>query len=369
MRAAPLACLALAAVAVAEEPADALSDPFFGEALFYARQGLYFDALERLDTELAQHYGVDEPDLDSLYLHVNAAEFSVGDFELNYRMHHRAGRAITAVLEGDVEEEIRNEAAFRLARIHFQKAQIEEALEALDRISGRLPDGLGVEIDFLHANVLMAAGRPAEAAALLEGLQDEAGLGNFAAYNMGIALLEDGRPDEALDQLDRAGRLDARDEAALSVRDKANLVRGTLLMEQETFGAAGVSLDSVSLTGPLSNRALLSAGWAAASSESFERAIVPWSILAERDDTDAAVQEARLALPYAYSQLEVYGRAAILYGEALQDFETESQKLEASIDSIRKGDFLAALVREEIRNDRDWVIRLRVHNWEGSANE
>ncbi len=47
------------------------------------------------------------------------------------RMHHRAGRAIKAVLEGAVDEEVRNEAAFRLARIHFQKDQSSDALRAL----------------------------------------------------------------------------------------------------------------------------------------------------------------------------------------------------------------------------------------------
>ena len=93
----------------------------------------------RLDTELAQHYGLDEPALGSLHYHINGAEFSVGDFELNYRMHNRAGRAIRAVLEGNVPEPVRNEAAFRLARIHFQKDQIEEALHALAASTARCP--------------------------------------------------------------------------------------------------------------------------------------------------------------------------------------------------------------------------------------
>src|SRR5690606_21675820 len=136
-----LSVLSLAAAAPAgpfsgREAAGELRDPYFGEAIFYANQGRYFDALERLDVELGQHRGLDEPDLDSLYHHLRDAEFSVGDFELNYRMHHRAGRAITAVLEGAVNEEIRNDAAFRLARIHFQKGQLEDALVALDRIAG-----------------------------------------------------------------------------------------------------------------------------------------------------------------------------------------------------------------------------------------
>ena len=99
------------------------------------------------------------------------AEFSVGDFELYYRMHHRAGRAIRAVLEGDVEESVRNEAAFRLARIHFQKDQPENALTALDRINGKVPEAIHDDVEFLRANVYMALGRPADAADVLKRLQ------------------------------------------------------------------------------------------------------------------------------------------------------------------------------------------------------
>src|SRR5262245_15414576 len=94
-----------------------LRDLFFGESLYYAFQHDYFDALGRLDAEVVGHYGVDEPALDALQYHIKTAEFSVGAFELNYRMHHRAGRAIKAVLSADVEEEVRNVAAYRLARI------------------------------------------------------------------------------------------------------------------------------------------------------------------------------------------------------------------------------------------------------------
>ena len=50
-------------------------DLYFGEALYYANQGLYFEALERLDAEIAQHYEVDEPNLDSLFSHIADAEF------------------------------------------------------------------------------------------------------------------------------------------------------------------------------------------------------------------------------------------------------------------------------------------------------
>lgn len=352
--------LVLAALLVASAaPAADLADPWFGEALYYAYQDHYFEALERLDTEIAQHYRVDERELDSLHPFIGHAEFSVGDFELYYRMHHRAGRAIRAVLEADVDDLVRNEAAYRLARIHFQKDQSEAALRALDGMRGPVPEAIRGDIEFLRANLYLTTGRPTEAVDVLQGLQGSGSLKGFSAYNLGIALLQDGRPDAALAQLERSGRLKADDPAALAIRDKSNLVLGTLRFESEEFDAAQRSLDRVRLAGPFSNQALLRAGWADASAENFERALVPWGLLAEREATDIAVQEAWLALPYAYSKLDVHGRAALLYGEAVESLDGELDKVDASITNIRDGEFLKALVREEIRLDADWVIRLR----------
>jgi hypothetical protein len=352
--------LALAALLPAgSAPGAELKDLYFGEALYYAHQARYFEALERLDAEIAQHYRVDEPQLDSLHHHIENAEFSVGDFELQYRMHHRAGRAIKAVLEGNVEEPVRNEAAFRLARIHFQKGQPHAALHALERIRGRIPPQIREDVEFLRANVYMAIGRASDAVDVLRRLQSSEKLKGFSAYNLGIALLQNGRQRDAIEQLDRAGQVNGHERATLAIRDKSNLVLGTLWFESSEFESAQRSLDRVRLAGPFSNQALLRAGWADVSAERFERALVPWSILAEREATDAAVQEALLALPYAYSRLDVHGRAALLYGRAVQAFGDELEKVDASIGSIREGEFLKALVREEIRQDKDWVIRLR----------
>ncbi len=334
-------------------------DLYFSEALYYAHQGLYFDALARLDAELAQHNELDEPQLDSLYPLIPSAEFSVGDFELNYRMHLRAGHAITAVLEGNVDEPTRNDAAYRLARIQFQKGQLTDALYSLDRIHGRVPDKIRNDVEFLRANVYVSIGRANDAAPILQRLEGAKTLHGFADYNLAIAYLLADRRDAGLAQLDRAGEVDAADEPTMAIRDKSNLVRGTLLMQSGQFVEAKGSLTRVRLTGPFSNEALLSSGWADASAKRYESALVPWNILAQREHTDSAVQEALLALPYAYSQLAVYGRAAVLYSHALQSYATELDKLHASIDSIRAGDFLKALVREETRQDKDWVIRLR----------
>lgn len=336
-----------------------LRDLYFGEALYQARQGHYFEALERLDAELALHKGLDEPQRDSLQFHIGEAEFSVGDFELYYRMHHRAGRAIKAVLDGAVDEAVRNEAAYRLARIHFQKDQAADALTALDRISGKVPAAIRDDVEFLRANVYMALGRPADAAGVLKRLQGAQSLTGFAAYNLGIALLQEGHEQDAVAQLDRAGQMSVSDIGPLAIRDKSNMLLGKMMLESTDFARAQLFFDRVRLDGPFSNQALLSAGWADVSAQNYQRAVVPWSILAKREVTDSAVQEALLSLPYAYSKLDVHGRAAVLYGDALKSFGEELSKVDASIKSIADGRFLKVLVREEIQQDKGWVIRLR----------
>src|SRR5215471_11280187 len=122
-----------------------------------------------------------------------------------------------------------------------------------------------------RANRYMATGRPSEAAEVLSRLQNDKSLAGFVAYNLGIALLQAGRQKEAIEQLDKAGQLAGDDPASLAIRDKSNLVLGSLLFESGNFERAKQSLDRVRLEGPFSNQALLRAGWAEASAKQYDR--------------------------------------------------------------------------------------------------
>ncbi|MFO7592568.1 MAG: tetratricopeptide repeat protein [Pseudomonadota bacterium] len=347
-------------VYAAEHTHTELKDPHFGEALYYAYQGEFFDAIARLDTELTQFYGVDEPELDTLNFHINEAEFSVGDFELSYRMHRKAGRAIKAVIEGNVAPEVRNEALYRLARIYFQKEQNLNALHTIERIEGDLPPRHVDDIAFLKAQIYMVNGKFSEAAGILSSLEGRESYEGFAAYNLGVALFAQGKEEEGVLKLDEAGQIGSSDDAAVkAIKDKANLVLGSRLMDMDKEQTARQYFSRVRLDGPFSNKALLGLGWASARDEDYKRALVPWTMLSERNVTDSSVQEAVIGVPYAYGKLGLYGKAALMYGSALESIGKELDKLDASIKSIKEGKFLKAMVREEIKKDRNWVIRLR----------
>ncbi len=355
-----LASLLLAAPAFASGAAAPNSMKYlyeYGYALFHAHQDRWFDAIALLDAarpspaEALAGAGAGTP--------AARPERIAGNFELSYRMDNRAGRAIEGVIEGTARDEQRNEALFRLAGMYFRKDQPRKAFQAVERVRGDVPREVRSDLAFLRANIYLANDRSKEAVSILKGLQDEKGLEGFSSYNLGIALLRTGDQEAGRASLDRAGRVKSDDRAALAIRDKANLVLGELLLDGSRAEAAKEVLDRVRLDGPFSNRALLSSGWADASRDRYDAALAPWSLLAERGIGDPAVQEALLAVPFAYGRLGVYGTAALRYETALKAFGAEIARLDASIAGIRDGAFLRGLLREELRQGADRVERLR----------
>jgi hypothetical protein len=164
---------------------------------------------------------------------------------------------------------------------------------------------------------------------------------------------------EGIAQLDKVGQITSDNARVLSIRDKANLVLGFRLLEADKPAQSKQYLQRVRLTGPFTSKALLGMGWAAAASGAYDRALVPWSRLAKRDVTNKSVQEGLLDVPYAYGKLDIHGKAAILYGQALESYSKEIDRLDASIASIREGKFLKAIIREELKKDKHWLINLR----------
>ena len=349
----------LAGSVTAKETPAASKDLFFSEGLYYAYQEQYFDAISKIDAELGQYYGLDEPELNSLHFYLNHAEFSIGDFELYYRMHNRAGRAIKSVIEGNVEDVVRNDAVYRLAKIYHQKQQPINALHAIERIKGDVPDKIKYDLQLLKAQIYISNAKFSDAIKLLNNIENDSAVDGYASYNLAIAYIGNNETEKGILQLDKTGLINSGDKAVLAIRDKANLVLGYKLMENKQPERAIKYFERIRLGGPFSNRALLGSGWAAVAAEKYKQAIVPWTMLSKRNVTNQSVQEVLLGLPFAYGKLEIHGKAAVLYGKALDAYSQELKKLDDSIKSIREGKFLEAVVSEEYRKDKNWLINLR----------
>jgi tetratricopeptide (TPR) repeat protein len=120
-------------------------------------------------------------------------------------------------------------------------------------------------------------------------------------------------------------------------------------------------LERVRLNGPQSSRALLGLGWANIALEKYEDALTPFLELRDRNLLDAAVQEAYLAVPYAFAKLGANGQAAEYYEQALASFGSEQGRIDDAVGRIREGGLLKNLLGEEDGKipQRGWFWQLQ----------
>ncbi|MGD8802690.1 MAG: hypothetical protein PVG12_05875, partial [Gammaproteobacteria bacterium] len=253
----------------------------------------------------------------------------------------------------------RNDAAYRLARLYYRRQEYVNALHAIELVRGDMPEKIANDETFLRAQIYVATGKFSDAIQLLKSLRGDEEYEGYTEYNLGMAYLLSGQQEQGLAMLDQLGEISSADEAVLALKDKGNLKLAYTYLDAGLPDKARIYFDRVRLDGPFSNRALLGAGWVEVSEKRFDRALVPWTVLHGRLQTNASVQEAMMAVPYAYSKLDVHGKAAIMYGQALDVFGNEIDNLDASIKSIREGKFLLALIDKNAEKDKNWVVNLR----------
>ena len=352
-----VAALAMASVSVrAANPADDLPPPGkvrdldYGDVLFHFFQDDYFGALVRLEAA---------SDLGRMPHHDAEAELLSGGLYLSLGLHAEATRIFNRVLDGSVPGSVRDRARFYLARIGYQRGYYEQAWDSLSRIAGALPGSLESERRLLEANVLMAQGRYAQAAAVLRTAPAD-DWGAYARFNLGVALVRSADTLEGQRWLEAVGTMPAVSDEQLALRDRANLALGFARLQQREAEPAVAALTRVRLDGPFTNRALLGLGWAESDAKRPDRALVPWLELRERRLLDSAVQESYLAVPYAYALLASNGQAAEQYRYAIEAYGKEARRIDQSVSSIRAGGFLESMLEAAPAEDSvDWLWQLQ----------
>jgi hypothetical protein len=144
-----------------------------------------------------------------------------------------------------------------------------------------------------------------------------------------------------------------------SLRDRANLALGYAYLQNNQPALARPVLQRVRLDGPFSNKALLGVGWADASEGQFQAALTPWMELRDRNLLDSAVQEAYLAIPYAFAKLNANAQAAENYELAIKSFDSETVNLDVSIAEINDGTMLDKLLKPDANDHYGWFWQLK----------
>ena len=325
-------------------PVTRIRDLHYGDVLFYYFQRKDFEALTHL---LAYEHWSRMPH------HEDEARLLAGGMYLDLGMHNQAGEIFESVLTRDVPTGVRNRAWFYLANVWYARGYLDKAEEALKKIQGRMSPDLEAQKELLYGNVLMHDGRFDEAIQLLSGWRGEQPWSAYARFNLGVALVRAKRLNDADPFLSGVGNMLPSTTELAALRDRANLALGYAYLQAEQPARARAPLSRVRLNGPYSDKALLGLGWAESALGDYQGALIPWMELRRRNVLDSAVQEAYLAVPYAFSKLNANAQSAEYYESAVNSFEAENGRLDGAIASIRKGDMLSRVLGKDEVQDQE----------------
>ncbi len=387
---------------------QSLSNPYYREVEFHRQQAQPLLALGSLLAARQQ----------GLFKHnQNAADLLLGQLYRDYNLPGQAADSFQRA-SGTGVGSLRGKAWWELAQQRYLRGDYQRAHDALTRSTGLLPYELEQQRPLLQAYILIALGRNIEAATLLNAWQTIQQQDSFTRYNIGVALIRAGNLLEGAGMLDSVGTMPAPDKEQQSLRDQANLAMGYGFLRADHGATARPLLKRVQLDGPYSSLALLGAGWAElapdgtrqqnlylspvgcvedptrvlpenlmvlrrpargacdrertfksrvffeqslapeSETERYRRALVPWQVLIQRKTADPAVQEALLAVPYAFSRLKAREQAIEHYRSAIQSYESERKSLRRAAEVIRNSPLPTALAGPRSREQHVMVWSL-----------
>jgi tetratricopeptide (TPR) repeat protein len=319
--------------AVSVKPHE-VRDLHYGEILFHFYQEDYFTAITHLLVAQKQTH---------LQHHQQESELLLGGLQLSYGMLDQAEARFNRLLDEDTDPELRNRVWFYLAKIAYQRGRHEQAFNTLQKIGKPKDKKVRAELALLNANIHMEMGKDAEAAEILKKASAPEGWEEFLRINRGIALLRAGDIKEGQATLDKLGKKRSDNEELRALRDRANLGLGYELLRKGEAEQARKYLNRVRLQGPFMQAALLGAGWADTERGDYEQALTPWLALLKLSSHDAPVQEAHLAVPYAFTKIGDNKRSNYFYKQALDFFDQEQQYLGDAIQAAHSGALVSLL--------------------------
>ncbi len=322
-------------------------DPDFGEILFQFFQGKYFTSI--VHTLAALNRGRIESRHDE-----DNALLLLGGLYMSYGMPDEASALFRNMPMSQITPSERDQSWYYLAKIHYNRNENEAALIALDQIKAPLSVSLQDERLQMRANLMIRLLRYDEALKILETIPVESAWGRYARYNLGIALIRADRLADAASQLDKLGTSPVWSEEQRSLRDRGNLVLAYAYLQADQASEAIPRLQRIRLNGPHSNKALLGLGWSYSSLNEYRKALTPWLELHNRSLLDPAVQESLLGTAYSLGKLGAEAQSLKHYEDASELFQSEIDRLEEVIVSVRSGTLLNRMIEQSPLGEEGW---------------
>lgn len=280
------------------------------------------------------------------------------------------------------------EAWLNIAQGWYKRQRYNKTIEAIQHMDGYMSQEVGSKKGPLKARSLLALGKPAQAADALRQSLDSYEQTGLTRFNLGVALIRSGQVTQGVQILNDIGSMNANSTYEKNLRDKANLTLAYGYLDSAQGSSARAKFKRIRLRGPYANPALLGLGWAqlapAGDSEKLiytnapacsadmalmltadradsngkarqtscgklisnargeqgkkgaglRNALVAWSELASRQGSDPAIQEALVAIPFAYQTLGDLQQAVNTFETAIDRLAKERHRIRTVLKRI-----------------------------------
>ena len=318
-----------------------LQDLAYGEILFDYYRGDEISALTRI--LIAQKH-------NSLPNHANSAELLSGVIYLNLGMLAKAQDIFNRLLtQEDLKNELLAKLEFYLAKLHYKQHDFAEAKRRLSNVYSVLEVKLRDESLIMLSNIELSQKNLIAARTWLDQISEDSELLAYSRYNLGILWLTGGNVEQALPYLTKVYTTIEPTDVQRTLQDKAKVALGFYYLKQKSFELARVYFLGVRLDSSFTNKALLGMGWTYVESGNYAKALAHWLELKNRDIRDIAVQEALLAIPFAYQKSKAMTPALEHYLLASEMFQSQIEMIEDITQQVTEGKLVESLVMKLLR--------------------
>ena len=318
-----------------------VKDLSYGVSLYNFFQQKYFSAITEL--LVADHY-------QRIKSADNNPALLLGGLYLSYDLHKQSSETFRRLLkDGELEMPvaIRDQALFLLGKNHYQNGLFPQAESEFISIKNGLPLESEEERLFLMNAIFLQNDDFVQAQKTLDFFSSESVWKDYAKFNTASRLIQQVEEEKIVlgfDMLDELGSNDSQYIENRILKDKANLALAYVALRDGDSERSIDYFNKIRLKGIETNKALLGVGWARYREDDFKEAVIPWMHLASsQTESDLAVQEAFISIPYAFEKLELKDQALHHYGLALDSYKFQLDETEQLVDFIKSPKFIEQL--------------------------
>lgn len=271
----------------------------------------------------------------------------LADLFYSYGLYAESNLLFSQLLSEETSQGIKNRVWFNLAKLNYEQGEYATAGGLLGKITQSLPTHIESERQYLLANLYLADQKYPQAKETNQKIPNDSIWRRYSDYNLGVSLIENDNFAQGKPLLNKLGRNETRSVEMKALRDKANLALGFSQLKRSNPEPAIDYLSRIRVHGPLSNNALLGAGWAWSRLDNTDKALAPWLTLIQKNTIDPATQEALLAIPALFEKNKNTRLAVHHYEQAALQFDQQLSALDQVTNSIKQNELISAL---QLRN-------------------